>query len=136
LYLFVFEFLGTSELMVILVVALMVFGPRKLPQLSRSLGKHLTEFRKASEDFKRTWEREVALDDMAQKPADSPPVLLPPNVTPAEFSIGRGQSQALPAAAANDGMVDPAAVVSQPLEPPVAVPAPLSTPVSSKRDWL
>jgi len=40
----------------------MFFGPRKLPQLSRSLGKSLAEFRKASEDFKRTWEREVALE--------------------------------------------------------------------------
>jgi len=40
----------------------MFFGPRKLPQLSRSIGKSLAEFRKASEDFKRTWEREVALE--------------------------------------------------------------------------
>jgi len=40
----------------------MFFGPRKLPQLARSMGKGLTEFRKASDDFKRTWEREVALE--------------------------------------------------------------------------
>jgi Sec-independent protein translocase protein TatA len=40
----------------------MFFGPRKLPQLSRSIGKSLAEFRKASEDFKRTWEREVELE--------------------------------------------------------------------------
>lgn len=47
-------------------MALVFFGPRKLPQLSRTLGKHLAEFRRASEDFKRTWEREVALEEFKQ----------------------------------------------------------------------
>ena len=46
-----------------MLMALVFFGPRKLPQLSRSLGKNLAEFRKASEDFKRTWEREVAFEE-------------------------------------------------------------------------
>ena len=49
-------------------MALVFFGPRKLPQLSRTLGKNLAEFRKASEDFKRTWEREVALEEFKQDP--------------------------------------------------------------------
>ena len=44
----------------ILIVALVLFGPRKLPQLSRSLGKSLANFKRASEDFKQTWEKEVA----------------------------------------------------------------------------
>jgi Tat protein translocase TatB subunit len=60
--LLILDSLGTSELLVILVVALIFFGPRKLPQISRQIGKSLAEFRKASEDFKRTWEREVALE--------------------------------------------------------------------------
>jgi sec-independent protein translocase protein TatB len=60
LFLFIFEGLGTSELILILVVALVIFGPRKLPQLSRSLGKSLNNFKRASEDFKQTWEKEVA----------------------------------------------------------------------------
>src|SRR6266498_5467022 len=60
--LLILESLGSTELLFILVMALVFFGPRKLPQLSRSLGKNLAEFRKASEDFKRTWEREVALE--------------------------------------------------------------------------
>lgn len=54
--------LGATELMVILVVALIIFGPRKLPDLGRSLGKTLGEFKRASEDFKRTWETEVDLE--------------------------------------------------------------------------
>jgi Sec-independent protein translocase protein TatA len=44
-------------------MALVFFGPRKLPQLSRSMGKHVADFRRASEDFKRTWDREVSLEE-------------------------------------------------------------------------
>ncbi|MGH9902256.1 MAG: twin-arginine translocase TatA/TatE family subunit, partial [Pyrinomonadaceae bacterium] len=62
LFLFVFEFLGTTELLVIALVALIIFGPRKLPELGRSLGKSLGEFKRATEDFKQTWEREVEVE--------------------------------------------------------------------------
>ena len=55
----ILESLGSTELLFILAMALVFFGPRKLPQLSRSLGKSMAEFRRASEDFKRTWDREV-----------------------------------------------------------------------------
>ena len=58
----ILETLSSQELIFILVVALIFFGPRKLPQLARSVGKGLAEFRKASDDFKRTWEREVAAE--------------------------------------------------------------------------
>jgi TatA/E family protein of Tat protein translocase len=58
-FLLVFEFLGTTELLVIALVALIIFGPRKLPEIGRKLGQTLSEFKRASEDFKRTWEYEV-----------------------------------------------------------------------------
>ena len=61
--LLILESLGSTGLLFILVMALVFFGPRKLPQISRSLGKNLAEFRRASEDFKRTWDREVSLED-------------------------------------------------------------------------
>ena len=64
MYLFILDSLSTTELLVILGAALIFFGPRKLPQLSRQLGKSLSEFRRASEDFKRTWEREVNLENL------------------------------------------------------------------------
>jgi TatA/E family protein of Tat protein translocase len=53
------ESLGTTELLMILVVALVVFGPRRLPEIGRKIGKGMADFRRASDDFKRTWEREV-----------------------------------------------------------------------------
>jgi TatA/E family protein of Tat protein translocase len=64
---FILEGLGSTELIFILVVALIFFGPRKLPQLARSMGKGLSEFRRASDDFKRTWEREVALESAREE---------------------------------------------------------------------
>ena len=59
----ILETLSSQELLFIVVIALIFFGPRKLPQLARSMGKGLAEFRKASDDFKRTWEREVAMEE-------------------------------------------------------------------------
>jgi len=53
------EFIGTTELLVVLFVALLVFGPRKLPELGRSLGQALKQVRAASDDLKRTWEAEA-----------------------------------------------------------------------------
>lgn len=69
------ESLGTTELIAILLVALVVFGPRKLPDLARSLGKSVNEFKRASDDFKRTWEREVA-SESTQREAASGRVML------------------------------------------------------------
>lgn len=63
MYLLILDSLGNTELLLIVAAALIFFGPRRLPQLSRQLGKSLSEFRRASEDFKRTWEREVNLDN-------------------------------------------------------------------------
>lgn len=51
--------LGMTEVILILVIALIVFGPRKLPELGKSMGQAMFQFRKASDDFKRTWEQEV-----------------------------------------------------------------------------
>ena len=51
--------LGFSEMLVIFVVALLVFGPKKLPELGKSLGKGIREFRKATDELKSTWDEQV-----------------------------------------------------------------------------
>ncbi len=55
--------LGFPEIMIIFVIALLVFGPRKLPELGKSLGKSLAEFKKATNDLKKTWEEEVKAEE-------------------------------------------------------------------------
>jgi len=81
----ILDSLGSTELLFILVVALIFFGPRKLPELARQMGKGLAEFRKASDDFKRTWEREVALETARTEPENS--------ILNEESSTNYGESQ-------------------------------------------
>ena len=54
--------LGMQEIIVIFILALIIFGPRKLPELGKTLGKGLAEFKKASNELKQTWEEEVRLE--------------------------------------------------------------------------
>src|SRR5437868_4192384 len=63
-----FGSLGLPELLLIFVVALIVFGPRKLPEIGRTLGKALGEFKKATDELKNTIEREVHLEELKQIP--------------------------------------------------------------------
>lgn len=61
-----FGSIGVPELIMIFVIALILFGPRKLPDIGRSLGKAMGEFRRASNDLKRSLEEEVAAEDLRQ----------------------------------------------------------------------
>lgn len=61
-YFLFLESIGTPELMFIALIALIVFGPRKLPQIGRTIGKYTAEFRRASSEFRTTWEREVNME--------------------------------------------------------------------------
>jgi sec-independent protein translocase protein TatA len=60
----VFGPLGMPEIIMIFIVGLLLFGPRKMPELGRSIGRALGEFRRASNEFKRTVEDEVAAEDI------------------------------------------------------------------------
>jgi len=80
-----FGSVGGPELVLILIIGLIVFGPRKLPEIGKSVGKMIVEFRKASNDFKRTIEEEVEAEKRATVPA--PPIetaALPPADTVAQ----------------------------------------------------
>jgi Tat protein translocase TatB subunit len=94
--------LGGPEIFLILVIALIVFGPRKLPEIGKSVGKMLAEFRKASNDFKRTIEEEVEADklralaspDVPPAPPPGAPAVAgaPPVVEPAPHAVSQSAS--------------------------------------------
>ena len=58
-----FGSIGMPELIIILTIALIIFGPRKLPELGRSLGKSLSEFKRASNELKHTLDEEIRLEE-------------------------------------------------------------------------
>lgn len=138
---------GTGEIFVILVVALVLFGPRKLPQLSRSLGRSLSEFRRASMEFKQTWEQEVAVEE-ANREARIERVLPPQDNSIAGSTVERSRATKLAAtedAPETNAALTPAPPASAPDSSAVAAapPAPVSSPVDApsseplrKRDWL
>lgn len=59
--------IGMPELIIILVIALIIFGPRKLPELGKSLGRSLNEFKRASADLQNTLEQEIRLEEQKEK---------------------------------------------------------------------
>ena len=91
--------IGMPELIVIFLIALVIFGPRKLPELGRSLGKGIAEFKRASNELKSTLEEEIRLEERAAdaaKTQTSQSVTAPaaPVSTPgAAQTIQAGQSQ-------------------------------------------
>jgi TatA/E family protein of Tat protein translocase len=77
-----FGSLGLPELLLIFAVALIVFGPKKLPEIGRTLGKALGEFKKATDDLKNTIEREVHVEELKQ---------IAPHITPAPEVVSRDE---------------------------------------------
>jgi sec-independent protein translocase protein TatA len=64
-----FGSIGMPELIIILVIALIIFGPRKLPELGKSLGRSLNEFKKASTDLQNTLEQEIKIEEQKEATA-------------------------------------------------------------------
>lgn len=64
-YLFIFESIGTQELILIGIIAMIFLGPRKLPEYAKKIGKIMAEFRGTAEEFRTTWEREVNFEEEA-----------------------------------------------------------------------
>ncbi len=87
--------IGFQELLVIMVLALLVFGPDKLPELGRRLGRAMREFRRASDEFRATIETNLHLSE---------DTLLPPTVRDSG-SVGATGTVAAPGSVAADGPV-------------------------------
>jgi TatA/E family protein of Tat protein translocase len=65
--------IGMPELIVIMVIALIIFGPRKLPELGRSLGRSLNEFKRASNELKHTLDEEIRVEEQKSTERQQPP---------------------------------------------------------------
>ena len=106
-----FGTLGGPELFLIFVVALIVFGPRKLPEIGKSLGKMMGEFRRASNEFRSTIENEVEAEKIRESMRIEPPKVepfAPAAAAPAVSDYPGGPDEA------------PAAEPPAPAEPPAA----------------
>ena len=83
--------IGMPELIIIFVIALIIFGPRQLPELGRSLGKSIAEFKKASNELKSTLEEEIRLEEqrstLEASKAAAPPVAVPTVVPHVEETV-------------------------------------------------
>ena len=131
-----FGSIGMPELIIIFVIALIIFGPRKLPELGRSLGKSIGEFKRASNDLRSTLEEEIKVEESRApettatesaaslpigKAASTATVTPPADATSAEEPITLPTTETTPpasATAAEEPRTSPAAETTPPSESP------------------
>jgi len=65
-FLFILESVGTQELLLIGLAALIFLGPRRMPEMAKKIGKFMAEFRGTANEFKETWRREVDIENAAR----------------------------------------------------------------------
>jgi Tat protein translocase TatB subunit len=134
--------LGMQEMLIILVVALIVFGPRKLPQIGKTLGKSIAEFRRTSTELRSTLEREVQMEEF--RAARSEVTDLKKDVTnlgrgldPAGGTAPAGRSEAGNSPAPGDIEPGPAPVAPEPgdrADPPPASASETETETGAAED--
>ncbi len=119
---------GMPEIIFIFVLALVVVGPKKLPELGRQLGKFLAEFKRASNEFKNQLETEmlnIELEERAKKQDDGSKVLPPDQsweriMRPITESVSRGKQELV-------------SIMNSSPEPPNPSPAAIAPPSSSAK---
>lgn len=104
--------IGLQELVVIFVIALLVFGPKNLPQLGRALGRAMREFRRASDEFRSTIETNLQINE--PDPIPTPPIDVP-SVEPAPaWAAGETAAQPVGSEAPPSAEGEPAVPVGEP----------------------
>ncbi|MEQ1606411.1 MAG: Sec-independent protein translocase protein TatB [Pyrinomonadaceae bacterium] len=134
MFLFIFESIGTSELILVGIVALIFLGPRKLPELAKKAGKIMAEFRGTAAEFKQTWEKEVDFEE--EKKAFSVGLLDEevardePAATPESTTIPDAPAIRAADPEAFKQMIE-AGVPNEPADPSTE-----QSPASDKKNWL
>lgn len=136
-----FGSLGFPEMLFILVLALLIFGPKRLPELGRTLGRGLSEFRKASNELKRSINVELALDEepAAHHPqltrremmGDPPPAAIPEYTPPPADNSPAAPAPESAGAETVASREEPGSLESDRLPPIQTVPDPRAEPRSS-----
>ncbi|MBK9528381.1 MAG: twin-arginine translocase subunit TatB [Acidobacteria bacterium] len=142
MFLFILESIGTSELILIGIVALMFLGPRRLPEIAKKAGKIMSEFRGTANEFKQTWQQEVDFEeekkalDLNTIEAEAQPVVRTGN--PNQETIA--ELSAAPAVVEVDAeTIKERMGIDRPIfdEKSIESPAEQTTPdVNDKRNWL
>ena len=122
--------IGSTELLVILVVALIVLGPKSLANVSRTLGKAVGEFRRVSTDFQRTLNAEAADDDLRQRKKEAAQAAREARQAKREATACADTDAPCPADQPADAAFPPTA--EQTVEPPVG--SPLAEALAKARD--
>lgn len=136
-YLFILESIGTSELLMIGLIALIVFGPRKLPEMMRMIGKTMAEFRRSTDDFKKTWEKEVSFEDEAKSSENTN--LLLGNQPMTENSISRNsdlETQQITAPEIREVSQEDFSGILPKIETPINEEVKSDVNSANKRNWL
>ena len=133
MYLFIFESIGTQELILIGIVALIFLGPRRMPEMARKIGKMMSDFRNTTNEFKSTWDREVnfAQEESALRNGELPPA---PPVARTKTENGADEFVSIPEVRAMDAERIKSIFPSQETEQAPEVGAAEEN--TEKRDWL
>lgn len=118
--------IGMSEMLVILGVALLVFGPTELPQIAKKIAKGMREVRRASDDLRRSIDVDDDEDHRFRRPAPPEP---PPSITGSALTVESDEAvpAIVPVAAVAVGSRDPDDAPAAPLTDKVADTASMST---------
>jgi len=127
--------LGMPEMIFIFLLALVLFGPRKLPELGRQLGKALAEFKKASNEFRNQLELEMMNIELEERARQAPPLDNSPKILPAESlldTVSAPPPESIPRAPRPADAGSLTSTVSQETEAELASRSPLATETPSQ----
>ena len=142
MFLFILESIGTSELILIGIIALIFLGPRKLPQIAKTIGKTMADFRSTTNEFKATWQREVDFEEElkalktfdSEEPDDPAPVSRSSGGTDKPNTIAPPEIRPIQTDLFND--LTEKRSDEQTHQPPVADDRDQTDDLSDKRNWL